>query len=327
MVRDARRRRSSTRAELHGETAFCYLRDAGAGRSRTCAAFAKLRFLHRRGNLEDLFLKLTGREMRDDCRALPRRAVSAISWRWIAVWRRNYLVWKKLAAECVLGNIIEPLFYLVGFGMGFGAMVPEVEGVKYIAFLAGGTICYSTMLAASFEALYSGFARMHVQRTWEGILNAPVSLEDVVFAEWVWAASKSFLSGTAVLVVAVALGLAQSWTMVLILPLAFLIGLTFAGMGLIMTAMAKSLRLLHVLVHAGADADDAALRRVLPARQHARLAAGDRQRAAAHARDRARPPAAARPLARGRRCCTSRCCWPTASPGSTSRSCCSAAAR
>ena len=159
---------------------------------------------------------------------------------WIAVWRRNYLVWKKLAAESVLGNIIEPLFYLLGFGFGLGSMVPEVDGVRYIAYLAGGTICYSTMLSASFEALYSGFARMHVQRTWEGILNAPVSLEDVVFAEWVWAASKSFLSGLAVLLVAAALGLAQSWTMVFILPLAFLIGLTFAGLGLIMTALAKS---------------------------------------------------------------------------------------
>jgi lipooligosaccharide transport system permease protein len=115
-----------------------------------------------------------------------------------------------------------------------------VDGVSYIAFLAGGTICYSTMLAASFEALYSGFARMHVQRTWEGILNAPVSLQDVVFAEWIWAASKSFFSGMAVLLVAIALGLGQSWTMVFILPLAFLIGLTFAGLGLIMTAMAKS---------------------------------------------------------------------------------------
>jgi lipooligosaccharide transport system permease protein len=163
-----------------------------------------------------------------------------ISRAWMAVWRRNYLVWKKLAAESALGNIIEPLFYLVGFGFGLGSLVPEVEGVKYIAYLAGGTICYSTMLAASFETLYSGFARMHVQRTWEGILNAPVSLEDVIFAEWVWAASKSFLSGTAVLLVAAALGLAQSWTMALILPLAFLIGLTFSGMGLIMTAMAKS---------------------------------------------------------------------------------------
>lgn len=159
---------------------------------------------------------------------------------WIAVWRRNYLVWRKLARESVLGNIVEPLFYLVGFGLGFGAMLPEVEGVRYIAFLAGGTICYSTMLSASFEALYSGFARMHVQRTWEGILNAPVGLEDVLVAEWVWAASKSFLSGVAVLLVATALGLAQSWTMLFIVPLAFLIGLTFAGMGLVMTALAKS---------------------------------------------------------------------------------------
>ena len=166
--------------------------------------------------------------------------MTRISRAWIAVWRRNYLVWKKLAAESVLGNIVEPLFYLVGFGFGFGALIEEVEGVRYIAYLAGGTICYSTMLSASFEALYSGFARMHVQRTWEGILNAPVSLEDVVFAEWVWAASKSFLSGVAVLLVAAALGLAQSWTMIFILPLALLIGLTFAGLGLIMTALAKS---------------------------------------------------------------------------------------
>ena len=163
-----------------------------------------------------------------------------ISSRWVAVWRRNYLVWRKLATESVLGNIVEPLFYLVGFGLGFGTMLPEVEGVRYIAYLAGGTICYSTMLSASFEALYSGFSRMHVQRTWEGILNAPVSLEDVIFAEWIWAASKSFLSGVAVLLVAIALGLAQSWTMVFIVPLAFVIGLSFSGLGLIMTALAKS---------------------------------------------------------------------------------------
>jgi len=163
-----------------------------------------------------------------------------VSRAWIAVWRRNFLVWRKLAAESVLGNIVEPLFYLVGFGIGFGTLVPEVDGVRYIAYLAGGTICYSTMMAASFEALYSGFSRMHVQRTWEGILNAPVSLEDVVLAEWIWAASKSFLSGMAVLLVAVALGLGHSWTMVFVVPTAFLIGLCFSGLGLVMTALAKS---------------------------------------------------------------------------------------
>jgi len=171
----------------------------------------------------------------DPSRAGPRPFAGA----WVAVWRRNYLVWRKFAGENVAGTVIEPLFYLLGFGMGIGAMIPEVSGVRYIAFLAGGTICYTAMLSASFEALYSSFARMHVQRTWEGILNAPVGLVDVVLAEWVWAASKSLLSGTAVLLVAIALGLGQSWTMLAIVPLAFLIGLAFAGMGLVMTAIAK----------------------------------------------------------------------------------------
>jgi lipooligosaccharide transport system ATP-binding protein len=54
----------STRAELHGETAFCYLRDP-APAIENLRGFPRLRFLHRRANLEDLFLKLTGREMRE----------------------------------------------------------------------------------------------------------------------------------------------------------------------------------------------------------------------------------------------------------------------
>ena len=52
------------RAELHGETAFCYLRDASRAVDNL-RNVRHLRFMHRRANLEDLFLKLTGREMRE----------------------------------------------------------------------------------------------------------------------------------------------------------------------------------------------------------------------------------------------------------------------
>ncbi|HET7404444.1 MAG TPA: ATP-binding cassette domain-containing protein [Usitatibacter sp.] len=54
----------AVRAELHGETAFCYLRDAGPAVA-SLRARPELRFMHRRANLEDVFLKLTGREMRE----------------------------------------------------------------------------------------------------------------------------------------------------------------------------------------------------------------------------------------------------------------------
>jgi lipooligosaccharide transport system permease protein len=166
---------------------------------------------------------------------LPR-----VSLRFVHIWRRNRLVWRKLAIPSMLGNLADPMLYMLGLGYGLGAMLPEVAGMPYIVFLAAGTVCSSTMMSASFESMYSSFSRMHVQRTWDAIMNAPVTLEDVVFGEAVWAASKAFLSGAAVLLVATALGLVASPLALWVLPLVFLTGLAFAGLGLVMTSLSPS---------------------------------------------------------------------------------------
>jgi lipooligosaccharide transport system permease protein len=99
-------------------------------------------------------------------------------------------------------------------------------------------VCQSAMFTSSFEAMYSAFSRMHVQRTWEAIINAPVSLDDVVFAEWVWAASKAVVSTTAILAVIMALGFGHSWLALWIVPLGFLVGLVFGAFGLVMNSLA-----------------------------------------------------------------------------------------
>lgn len=165
---------------------------------------------------------------------------AVFSLRFIHVWRRNLLVWRKLAIPSVLGNLADPLLYMVGLGYGLGSMLPQMQGVSYVAFLAGGVVCSSTMMTASFEAMYSAFSRMHVQRTWDAIINAPLTLDDVVLGELVWAASKSVLSGCAVLVVATTLGLVGSSLALLIVPVILLTGLVFAGLGLIITALSPS---------------------------------------------------------------------------------------
>jgi len=167
-------------------------------------------------------------------------AIPAFSLRYLHVWRRNSLVWRKLAIPSMLGNLADPLIYMLGLGYGLGAMLADVGGMSYIAFLATGIVCSSTMTSASFEAMYSGFSRMQVQKTWDAIMNAPVTLDDVVLGEIVWAASKSFLSGMAVLLVAWALGLVGSALALWVIPVLFLTGLAFAGMGLVMTALSPS---------------------------------------------------------------------------------------
>jgi lipooligosaccharide transport system permease protein len=163
-----------------------------------------------------------------------------VSLRFYPVWRRHWLVWKKIAAASIMGHLADPVIYMLGLGYGLGSLLPNMGGMSYMAFLAAGTVCYSTMNSASFEALYSGFSRMHEQRTWEAILNTPISLDDVVLAEILWAATKSLMSGVAVLVVIWLLGLSHSLMSLWMIPLALLIGLTFAAIGLIMTALAPA---------------------------------------------------------------------------------------
>ena len=61
---DVHGRRLSARLEIAGETAFCYANDAQP-LLKDLATRAGVRYLHRPVNLEDLFIKLTGRELRD----------------------------------------------------------------------------------------------------------------------------------------------------------------------------------------------------------------------------------------------------------------------
>jgi lipooligosaccharide transport system permease protein len=169
----------------------------------------------------------------------PNTARPELSLRWIPIWRRNYLVWKRLFAQSVIGNIAEPLITLFAFGYGLGSLLAPIDGVRYIVFLASGSICMNSFNAATFESLYSAFTRMHVQKSWEAMMNAPLSLDDVMLAELVWAATKSVFTGIAILLVIFALGLSREWSMLLVLPLLFLIGLTAAAIGLVVNAYAK----------------------------------------------------------------------------------------
>ena len=166
-----------------------------------------------------------------------------LSLRWIPVFRRNLLVWRKLMLPSLVGNIAEPLITLVAFGYGLGALVGQVQlqgsALPYIVFLASGSICMSAMNAASFEALYSAFSRMHVQRTWDGIMNAPVALDDVVMAEMLWAAFKSLFTTAVILLVMLALGISHSPWLLLALPLLGLVGMVFASIALVFNALAK----------------------------------------------------------------------------------------
>ena len=167
-------------------------------------------------------------------------------WQWprpsrlsLAVLRRNFLVWRKTALTTVLGDVLDPMVVLLALGYGLGKLLPAIDGVPYITFLAAGSICMGALYGASFEATYSAFSRLQVQRTWEGMLNTPLSLDDVLWAEILWAAAKAVKSGLAILLVVVVFDIAREPTMVWIPLVLLLAGLTFSALAIIVTVLAR----------------------------------------------------------------------------------------
>jgi len=168
------------------------------------------------------------------------RALPSLSVRWIAVWRRHFLVWQKLSLPSLVGNFGDPLLYLLALGYGLGRFVGSMDGMPYISFLASGIVCSSAMNTATFEALYSAFTRMTTQQTWAGMLAAPLDVDDIVMGEMVWAGTKSLISAGAILLVASALGIVHGARALLVLPVALLVGICFAAMALVVTAISKN---------------------------------------------------------------------------------------
>jgi lipooligosaccharide transport system permease protein len=162
-----------------------------------------------------------------------------LSMRFASVWRRNFLVWRKYMFERLLSNVVEPLITLVAFGYGLGGLLPQIEGVSYLEFLASGSICMSVMYSAKFESLWGAFGRMDTQKTWTGIMNTPTTIDDILAGELAWAATKSTITAAAILAVIWALGITHSPLSLLAVPVAFFVAMAFSAMALIVTAVAK----------------------------------------------------------------------------------------
>ncbi|MCF7991702.1 MAG: ABC transporter permease [Thiohalocapsa sp.] len=158
----------------------------------------------------------------------------------LAVWQRNLRVWRKLLAPAAVMNFGEPTLYLLGLGFGLGAFIGTMSDLSYQTFLASGIIASSAMMTASFEATYSVFTRMGVQRTYDAMLATPLTLDDILAGEVLWCGTKALFSAAAILIVALLIGAVAGPQALFALPVAFLAGLAFAGPALIMSAVATN---------------------------------------------------------------------------------------
>ena len=175
--------------------------------------------------------------------------LSLLFWR---VWQRNLTVYRESWKVNFVPPLLEPLLYLLAFGVGLGSLVGPLHyqgsEVPYVNFIAPALIAINIMNNAFFENTYASFVRMYYQKTFDAMMATPLTLEEVIMGEIIWGATKSVIATTIMLTVVSLFGLMTYPSSLLLIPLAFLGGLAFGAIGMFFTGIIKTIELFNLPV-------------------------------------------------------------------------------
>ncbi|MDH3694853.1 MAG: ABC transporter permease [Gammaproteobacteria bacterium] len=72
------------------------------------------------------------------------------------------------------------------------------------------------------------------------MLATPIDIDDIVAGEMLRCATKGLIAGTAILLVSMLFGAISGYTALVVMPIIFLLGLCFAGLALVMSALSPN---------------------------------------------------------------------------------------
>jgi lipooligosaccharide transport system permease protein len=165
-----------------------------------------------------------------------------LSYRIAYVFLRNLYSYKRFVVPTFLVSLVEPLFYLVTFGIGMGAYMGAFGGRSYLDFLVPGVLASASMMAASFECLYGTFVKIVHEKVYDSLITTPVSADEAVAGDIAWGSFRGLISGVLMMVVAVFMGVAPAalWRGLALVGFMIFIGLLFGSLAMIITSISPS---------------------------------------------------------------------------------------
>ena len=159
-------------------------------------------------------------------RRLEPAAIGGVMSREVANFRT---FWKATT----FSSLLEPVVYLLAFGLGLGAtVVDRVDGLDYVEFVGTGMVATAVIFSSALPAMFGTFVKERFQRTYDAILAAPVDVEELVTAEMLWIGIRSGFYGCFPLLVSMLFGLDPTPGMLLVPFFAFFTALGFAAFGI-----------------------------------------------------------------------------------------------
>ena len=175
-----------------------------------------------------------------------------LSRRFIRVWQRNFTVYRQSWQISFIPPLLEPLFYLLAFGLGLSGLVGNIrygqEEISYTRFIAPALVAITVMNSSFFENTYGSFVRMYYQKTFDAMMATPLTVEEIILGEIIWGATKAVIATAIMMAVISGFGLIRYPEGLLLLPLAFLGGLAFGAAGMVCTSLVPSIDLFNLPV-------------------------------------------------------------------------------
>ena len=114
-------------------------------------------------------------------------------------------------------------------------------GVRYIEFLGAGLLVTTAMYTSAFECSFGTFVRLEFEKVYDGMLAAPMTVNNLIIGEMLWAGSKGFFFSFAVLCILSAFRIIALPYSLLTPLVGFLTGVMFAALSLLVTSYVKTI--------------------------------------------------------------------------------------
>jgi lipooligosaccharide transport system permease protein len=180
-------------------------------------------------------------------------AQGALAIAWARIWRARRLVERNIMVYrhqwiIIFSGVFEPIFYLLGIGLGIGGIVGEIPAVfvggrtdvSYLAYVAPALVATAAMNGAVFETIFNVFFKLNYAKTYDGVLSTPMGVRDIAVGETIFALMRGAVYAVAFVAIMLALGLVESFWAILAIPAALLVGAAFAALGLSAVTMMRS---------------------------------------------------------------------------------------
>jgi lipooligosaccharide transport system permease protein len=153
------------------------------------------------------------------------------------VYRRSWMI--------IFSGFFEPLFYLLSFGSGLGALVggvtaPNGHPLTYAQYIAPALLASSAMNGAIADSTMNVFFKLKFAKLYDGMLASSLGVLDVALGEIGWAVSRGALYALGFVLVMLVMHLVLSAWALLLIPAALVVGFGFAAVGMAVTTYLRS---------------------------------------------------------------------------------------